>query len=101
MPTVRGCNLPDDLLYDVDNHIWFTEQPDGTVRLWTLPVVPRPRAEEIVRRQKDPALVEWMGMGVLRTRIFPIQPGETRTTTATAPSGAPGSCPTRCSRRAW
>jgi glycine cleavage system H protein len=33
MPTVRGCNLPDDLLYDVDNHIWFTELPDGTVRL--------------------------------------------------------------------
>jgi Ca-activated chloride channel family protein len=35
--------------------------------------------EEIVRKQRDPALVEWMGMGVLRTRIFPIQPGETRT----------------------
>ncbi len=37
--------------------------------------------EEIVRRQRDPALVEWMGLGVLRTRIFPIQPGETRTVT--------------------
>lgn len=34
--------------------------------------------EEIVRRQRDPALVEWMDLGVLRTRIFPIQPGETR-----------------------
>jgi len=33
MPTVRGCNLPDDLLYDVENHIWFTEVGDGTVRL--------------------------------------------------------------------
>jgi glycine cleavage system H protein len=33
MPTVRGCNLPDDLLYDVDNHTWFTEVGDGTVRL--------------------------------------------------------------------
>lgn len=33
MPTVRGCNLPEDRLYDVDNHIWFTELPDGTVRL--------------------------------------------------------------------
>ena len=32
--------------------------------------------EEIVRRQRDPALVEWMGHGLLRTRIFPIQPGE-------------------------
>ncbi|HYD53166.1 MAG TPA: VIT domain-containing protein, partial [Gemmatimonadaceae bacterium] len=34
--------------------------------------------EEIVRRQRDPALVEWMGQGLLRTRIFPIQPGEER-----------------------
>ena len=34
--------------------------------------------EDIVRRQKDPALVEWMGHGLLRTRIFPIQPGEER-----------------------
>ena len=33
MPTVRGCNLPDDLLYDVDNHTWFTELDDGTVRI--------------------------------------------------------------------
>lgn len=32
--------------------------------------------EEIVRRQRDPALVEWMGSGMLRTRIFPINPGE-------------------------
>ena len=32
--------------------------------------------EEIVRRQRDPALVEWMGSGLLRTRIFPIAPGE-------------------------
>jgi len=33
MPVVRGCNLPDDLLYDVDNHIWFRETGDGNVRL--------------------------------------------------------------------
>jgi glycine cleavage system H protein len=33
MPLVRGCNLPDELLYDVDNHIWFKELDDGTVRL--------------------------------------------------------------------
>ena len=33
MPVVKGCNLPDNLLYDVDNHIWFQEQPDGTVKL--------------------------------------------------------------------
>ena len=33
MPDVRGCPLPDDLLYDVDNHIWFREMGDGTVKL--------------------------------------------------------------------
>jgi len=32
--------------------------------------------EDIVRRQRDPALVEYMGRGMLRTRVFPIQPGE-------------------------
>jgi Ca-activated chloride channel family protein len=32
--------------------------------------------EEIVRRQRDPALLEWMGYGLLRARIFPIAPGE-------------------------
>jgi Ca-activated chloride channel family protein len=34
--------------------------------------------EEIVRRQRDPALVEWMGHGMLRARIFPIAPGEVK-----------------------
>lgn len=34
--------------------------------------------EDIVRRQRDPALVEWMGRGLLRARIFPIAPGETK-----------------------
>ncbi|MEM8686327.1 MAG: glycine cleavage system protein H [Pseudomonadota bacterium] len=33
MPTVRGCHLPDELLYDVDNHIWFQEVGDGNVKL--------------------------------------------------------------------
>ncbi len=32
--------------------------------------------EEIVRKRRDPALVEWMGSGLLRARIFPIQAGE-------------------------
>ena len=31
MPTVRGCNLPDDLLYDVENNIWYRDDGDGTV----------------------------------------------------------------------
>jgi glycine cleavage system H protein len=33
MPDVRGCHLPDDLLYDVENHIWFKETGDGNVRV--------------------------------------------------------------------
>lgn len=33
MPNVRGCNLPDDLLYDVESHTWFKEVDDGNVRL--------------------------------------------------------------------
>lgn len=32
--------------------------------------------EEIVRRRRDPGLVEWMGSGLLRARIFPLNPGE-------------------------
>src|SRR4051794_26740158 len=32
--------------------------------------------ERIVRAQRDPALVEWMGHGMLRARIFPLNPGE-------------------------
>jgi glycine cleavage system H protein len=33
MPEVRGCHLPDDLLYDVDNHTWLQETGDGNVRI--------------------------------------------------------------------
>ena len=33
MANVRGCDLPDELLYDVDNHIWYQETGDGNVRL--------------------------------------------------------------------
>ena len=32
--------------------------------------------ENIVRIRRDPALVEWMGYGMLHARIFPIAPGE-------------------------
>ena len=37
--------------------------------------------EEIVRRRKDPALIELVGQGLLRARIFPLAPGETRRVT--------------------
>ncbi|MEX5729582.1 glycine cleavage system H protein [Rhodovulum iodosum] len=31
MPVVRGCTLPDDLLYDVPNNIWYRDNGDGTL----------------------------------------------------------------------
>ena len=45
-------------------------------------VLPAERArqiyEEIVRRKKDPALIELLGHGILRARVFPVDPGDTR-----------------------
>lgn len=37
--------------------------------------------EEIVRRHRDPALIELAGNGMIRARIFPIAAGETRSVT--------------------
>ncbi len=31
MGVVRGCEIPEDLLYDVDNNIWARVEDDGTV----------------------------------------------------------------------
>lgn len=30
MPIVRGCDLPDDLYYDVPNNLWYRPEADGT-----------------------------------------------------------------------
>ena len=37
--------------------------------------------EEIVRKNRDPALLEWMGTGMFQTSVFPIPPGAKRTVT--------------------
>jgi len=34
--------------------------------------------EAIVRQKRDPALIELVGQGMIRARVFPINPGETR-----------------------
>lgn len=34
--------------------------------------------EEIVRRQRDPGLLEYLGATAFKARIFPIEPGETK-----------------------
>ena len=31
MATVRGCNLPDDLYYNVENNVWARKEADGTI----------------------------------------------------------------------
>lgn len=31
MATVRGCDFPDELLYDVENNIWYRENDDDTI----------------------------------------------------------------------
>ncbi|MBL9163204.1 MAG: VWA domain-containing protein [Planctomycetaceae bacterium] len=41
----------------------------------------RRRYEEIVRTNRDPALLEWVGTGMFQTSVFPIPAGETRTIT--------------------
>ena len=35
--------------------------------------------EEIVRRQRDPALLEYIGQGLFQTSVFPVPPGASRT----------------------
>ncbi|MFW5952487.1 MAG: VIT domain-containing protein, partial [Gemmatimonadota bacterium] len=37
--------------------------------------------EEIVRRKRDPALIELAGHGLVRARVFPIEPGQRRRVT--------------------
>ena len=33
MAGVRGCNLPENRLYDVENHVWFKVLDDGNLRI--------------------------------------------------------------------
>ena len=35
--------------------------------------------EDIVRKNRDPALLEWVGTGLFKTSVFPIPPGARRT----------------------
>ena len=39
----------------------------------------RERYEAIVRQNRDPALLEWVGTGLYQTSVFPIPPGQART----------------------
>ncbi len=35
--------------------------------------------EEIVRKNRDPALLQWIGTGMFKTSVFPVPPGQKRT----------------------
>lgn len=37
--------------------------------------------EGYIRRNQDPALLEWIGSGMFKTSVFPVPPGATRTVT--------------------
>lgn len=41
----------------------------------------RRRYEEIVRKNRDPALLEWLGSGMFQTSVFPVPPGAERKVT--------------------
>ena len=41
----------------------------------------RGRYEEIVRKNRDPALLEWVGTGMFQTSVFPVPPGAERRVT--------------------
>ncbi len=41
----------------------------------------RRKYEAIVRKNRDPALLEWMGTGMYQTSVFPIPAGQSRTVT--------------------
>ncbi len=80
----RGGTLGEgDYLYPLPGEAVFSNfslfQGDEELRGETLNATEaRKIYEEIVRRKKDPALIELIGNGLVRARIFPIQPGETR-----------------------
>ena len=52
MPVVRGCNLPDELLYDVANHIWFQEQ-GGLAVAATMPSEVKVFSSELFQREAE------------------------------------------------
>lgn len=38
MALVRGCSFPDDLWYDVRNHVWYKPEGEGVLRTGMTPV---------------------------------------------------------------
>ncbi|HWP36716.1 MAG TPA: VIT domain-containing protein [Gemmatimonadales bacterium] len=80
----RGAGLGEgDYLYPLPGEAVFSNfslfQGDQELRGETMDAArARQIYEEIVRRKKDPALIELAGHGLIRARVFPINQGETR-----------------------
>jgi uncharacterized protein YegL len=80
----RGGGLGEgDYLYPLPGEAVFSNfslfQGDQELRGETMEAgVARSIYEEIVRRKRDPALIELVGHGLIRARVFPINAGETR-----------------------
>ena len=80
MANVRGCELPDELLYDVDNNIWYRENDDNTITVGLttiaaamagqiVAITPK-RAGRKVRAGRSCAIIEsgkWVGPAKLRS----------------------------------
>jgi Ca-activated chloride channel family protein len=80
----RGVGLGEgDYLYPMPGEAVFSNfslfQGDQELRGETMDAA-RARSiyEEIVRKKRDPALIELVGHGLIRARVFPINAGETR-----------------------
>ncbi len=69
-PMPRGAAF-EDLRLEIDGKLVAGEVLDASSA--------RETYERIVREKRDPALVEWAGLGLLRTRIFPFDAGARRT----------------------
>jgi Ca-activated chloride channel family protein len=79
----RGALGEGDYLYALPGEAVFSNfslyQGDRELRGETMNAEEARRIyEEIVRRQRDPALIELVGHGLVRARVFPFQPGERR-----------------------
>ena len=80
--------------FDLETEYLFPMPEDGAIQNFVLMVdgrelpgeiMPKEEAtrifEAIVRAKKDPALLEYMGRGLIRTRVFPIPAGADRKVT--------------------
>jgi Ca-activated chloride channel family protein len=80
---ITGVMMEGDYLYPIPQNAVFTDFSlfigEEELRGEVLPADEARRIyEEIVRRKKDPALIELVGQGLLRSRVFPIDPGAER-----------------------